>query len=101
MICRWILSNLSKLLVFFFASQAVVERSFSEKKNFLVENLSKDSLIAQRYVFDHVKGLNFDLDINASMIQYVKNSSTKGDEHLKLRQEFMEEKESRKRKNYS
>lgn len=90
-----------KIVCVLFHGQAAVERSFSENKEFLVANLTEESLIAQRHIFNHMKALKFDfqkLDITASMIQYVKNSSSKRTEHLKLRKESTEEEHNRKRR---
>lgn len=77
-----------------FHGNAAVERSFSFNKECLIENLKEDSLIAQRYVLDHMKQLNFDfekIDITKSMISYFHTSGTKRNEALKAKKQSTDE----------
>lgn len=79
-----------KIVFILFPSNSAVERSFSVNKECLVENLTEESLVAQRIVYDSLKEENnFDmktLDISRSMIQYVQNASSKRNESLKRKQ---------------
>ena len=48
-------SNLANVLKIMSHRQASVERGFSINKSLLVENLSKESLISQRIIYNHMK----------------------------------------------
>lgn len=47
-----------KMILVCFHGNAAVERSFSFNKNFLVENLTEKSLVAQRRLHDHINNLS-------------------------------------------
>jgi hypothetical protein len=74
-----------------FHSNAAVERSFSVNKECLIDNLTEESLIAQRIVYDAMKEKNnFNLQtlqVSTSMIQYFKNASSRRKESLQLKKE--------------
>lgn len=89
------LSTFVQTACLLFHGNAAVERSFSVNKECLIENLKEDSLVAQRYVFDFMKTINFcedQLDINKKMISYFVTSGTKRNEALKKKQQSAEEK---------
>ena len=57
--------------------QAVIERGFKVNKDYLVENLSEDSLIALRTVNDHMSSKQqnaADIPIAREMLKFVKSS---------------------------
>lgn len=75
---------LKKIFILFHGNSAV-ERSFSVNKDFLVENLTENSLIAQRSVHDAVENAGgFEkINISEGMILEFKNASAKRVEALK------------------
>ena len=95
-------TSFMKIVFILFPSNAAVERSFSVNKECLVENLTEESLVAQRIVYDSLKEENnFDLktlDISRSMIQYVQNASSKRNESLKIKQIEKESEADEKKK---
>lgn len=77
-----------------FHGNAAVERSFSFNRECLVENLHEDSLIAQRYVIDHLKQLDFDISeviISKGLMSHFCTAGTKCNEVLKKKRESEDE----------
>lgn len=77
-----------------FHGNAAVERSFSFNKECLVENLHEDSLIAQRFVIDHMKQLDFNMKklvISKELVSYFCTSGTKRNEVLKVKRQSADE----------
>lgn len=52
--CNTEFAQFVQMLLFLFNGNAAVERGFSVNSNILVENLSKESLIGQRTVYDAI-----------------------------------------------
>jgi hypothetical protein len=63
---------------------ADVESGFSINGDMLVENLQEQSLVAQRSVYDCIKeaGDVLSVDINKTMLQYVRGSRSRYEEAL-------------------
>lgn len=93
------LTKFFKIILLFFHGQADVERSFSFNKDFLVENLQEDSLIAQRCVHNFVKKHKKiqDIEITKNMITAFKCASSGRVEALKNKREQEELSKKRKR----
>lgn len=93
------LKKFFKIILVFFHGQADVERSFSFNKQFLVENLQEDSLIAQRSVHNFLEKLEKikDVVITKDMILAFKSSSAGRIEALKTKQEQEDLLKKRKR----
>ena len=70
-------ANVLKINLTMSHRQASVEQGFSINKSLLVENLSKESLISQRIIYDHMK-LNdlqsYELEITSALRKSVKSS---------------------------
>lgn len=88
------LQNFMKQILVIFHGNAAVERSFSFNKEFLVENLHEDSLIAQRHVYDAVlaHGGVDKVDITKAMILQVRSAGTSRNECLKKKQDEKQKK---------
>ena len=82
-----------------FHGNAIVERSFSFNKEFLVENLSNESLVPQRSVHDYIKSVGkiTVIKINRSMISEFKSSSSKRLDALNNKKESEDTLKKRKR----
>jgi len=85
---------------------AAVESGFSVNKEFLVENMEEDTIVAQRIVFDAIRVVGMDvteIDISKTMIDVSSspNSAYQNAKQLKKEKQSAEEKhasEDRKRK---
>jgi hypothetical protein len=88
---------IQKVLLLFHGN-ADVERSFSINKECVIENLTEESLIAQRCTYSalHQNDLKT-FEVTKSLIQYAKNASAKRKEHLKVKK-MEETDEANKRK---
>ena len=89
-----------KIVLTMFHGQADVERGFSVNKNLTVENMSEESLIAQRFVKDHMKSKNFQphsLPIPKEMLKSVKEASSLYRQSLKEKKESQQKQEKDKR----
>lgn len=90
-----------KVILVLFHGNAAVERSFSYNKEFLVENLQEDSLIAQRSVHDYISakgGKIKNIPISKRMITAFRNSSSKRVAALEKKRIDENENNIRKRK---
>ena len=70
-------ANVLKIILTMSHGQASVERGFSINKSLLVENLSKESLISQRIIYDHMKVNDLqshELEIMPALRKSVKSS---------------------------
>lgn len=88
-----------KTILLFFHGNAAVERDFSYNKEFLVENLQEESLIAQRSLHDYLMRFEkvTDVPIDKNMIISFKSSSSKRVEALKQKRENEDSAKKRKR----
>lgn len=88
-----------KIVSVLFHGNAAVERSFSYNKQFLVENLEEDALVAQRVVHDYTLNLENLNNVNVSknMMTEFKNSSKNRKIALK-RKKKLEVKKSKTKK---
>ena len=71
-------SHVLKIVLTLFHSQVDVERGFSLNKQLVVENMSEISLIAQRFVKDHMLLKDYhphDMPIAKELIQSFRNSN--------------------------
>ena len=83
------------MILCLFHGNADVERGFSVNKYCLSENLSEESLIARRIVWEKVslvKGA-INVDLNKSLLNYCKNASTRRRDFNKRKNEENEEKQ--------
>lgn len=91
-----------KRTLILFHGNAAVERSFSFNNEFLVENLTEQSLISQRCVHDFIINSNNgnvkDIQITKEMIAAFKSSSANRTQALKEKRENESDEKRRKRK---
>ena len=83
-----------------FHGQADVERGFSVNKNLIVENMSDESLTAQRFVKDHVKCKEdkpHNMPIPKELLQSVKRSNASYKEALQTKKKPQQKLEKDKR----
>ena len=73
-----------KVVLILSHGNASVERGFSVNKDILIENLSEQSLISQRLVYDKIKDVGgiFDVNIDKNLMRYVKGSRMRYERQL-------------------
>lgn len=88
------LKEVVKILLPLSHGNATLERGFSVNGDLVVENLSEQSLIAQRLVYDSILSCGgvSKLIISKEMILSVRNSNQRWKEALKLKKEKLDEK---------
>ena len=83
-----------------FHGQANAERGFSVNKNLIVENMSDESLTAQRFVKDHMKCKEYisrNMPIPKDLLQSVKRSNASYKEALQTKKKSQQKLEKDKR----
>ena len=83
-------THVLKIILTLFHGQADVEHGFSLNKQLVVENMSETSLVAQRFVKDHMLVNNYqlhDMSIDKELIRCVKSSNSAYKEVLKQKRE--------------
>ena len=95
-------ANVLKIILTMSHGQASVERGFSINKSLLVENLSKERLISQRIIYDHMKVNDLqshELEITPALRKSVKSSRQQYDTYLEeQKRKGVQSEKSRKRK---
>ena len=87
-----------KIVFTMFHGQADVERGFSVNKNLIVENMSDESLTAQRFVKDHMKYKEYkphNMPIPKELFQSVKRSNASYKEALQAKSQQKLKKDKR------
>lgn len=98
--CSKDLIEFIKIILVMFHGNAEVERSFSINKNFLIENLEEDSLIAQRSVYDYIESIGGhvkNVNISKDMIRDFRSASSKRQRALDEKRESEDSEKKRRR----
>ena len=80
-----IFTDFVKKILLLFHGNADVERGFSINKDYLANNMTEASLIAQRSTYSALHKVNLEtFEVNKSLINYCKNASARRKEHLQV-----------------
>ena len=92
------LFEVTKLILTLSHGNAEVESGFSINADVLVTNMQEESVVAQRQVYDgiHASGGLLNININASLMSYVRSSHSTYEDALKKKQQEQSEKEKRR-----